>query len=593
LHSPTHALLLASKSNYRNLLEGNHVLGISYPDSLSTGLTSKRTSHKVAKQGRRNRINDALKEMRALIPASSGARAEKLMTKGGGGDDDSQETKEKDSPRRKLRGSVNDLEIAVEDTRGHEQTILAGNSRPESFGANFRDTDTEASGSHAWGTSSAGEAAIVERENVSEARMSLQCDGREASPPDEPRSTQIEIASKDEPPNSIHDDVDVAAFPASKSSWSLEHDANLAGNSQLSKNVAKFLVSTKDLEPILFASFLGMSIHDLSERPLNIPWDVVLGVVSILLAAIAYLAYIHLDLKSCGESGGAMEGHGEKETPMADRSDLRDSLYNSEAYNTFSVEPFDFVHASYEKRILSAVGGDLEQSGVRLGEDVIHHIAREISWVPVHYLDFSDDTSLSYADATKAFIETYMGESWNWWPLAPRLYQLRQGYCRLQWMSVCGSSSFFSGDLTRLTTLTSHVEPFATSTFQRLSRKMYNKLSELRRRSSTLASPLANMHTRRVGMAAVKRALAVPPRPCHSLAQGLLQQARCLLDRPHSLSKSANRHRLQARAPIQQQRMCSLSTSISTCRFASCLPLATLSACGVTSLDLIWSSLQR
>lgn len=76
-------------------MEGNHLPGISYPDSLSTGLTSKRTSHKVAEQGRRNRINDALKEMQALIPASSGARAEELMTNGGG-DDDSQEAKEKD-----------------------------------------------------------------------------------------------------------------------------------------------------------------------------------------------------------------------------------------------------------------------------------------------------------------------------------------------------------------------------------------------------------------------------------------------------------------------------------------------------------------
>lgn len=39
-----------------------------YPEGLSTGLTSKRTSHKVAEQGRRNRINDALKEMQTLLP---------------------------------------------------------------------------------------------------------------------------------------------------------------------------------------------------------------------------------------------------------------------------------------------------------------------------------------------------------------------------------------------------------------------------------------------------------------------------------------------------------------------------------------------
>jgi hypothetical protein len=61
-------LLLASKSNYQNLLEGNTLPGVNYPDSLSTGLTSKRTSHKVAEQGRRNRINEALREMQSLLP---------------------------------------------------------------------------------------------------------------------------------------------------------------------------------------------------------------------------------------------------------------------------------------------------------------------------------------------------------------------------------------------------------------------------------------------------------------------------------------------------------------------------------------------
>lgn len=64
-------MLLASKSNYQNLVEGNRLPGVNYPDSLSTGLTSKRTSHKVAEQGRRNRINEALKEMQSLIPKSS------------------------------------------------------------------------------------------------------------------------------------------------------------------------------------------------------------------------------------------------------------------------------------------------------------------------------------------------------------------------------------------------------------------------------------------------------------------------------------------------------------------------------------------
>jgi hypothetical protein len=68
LSPETSALLLASKSNYQNLLEGNHLPGVSYPEALSTNLTSKRTSHKIAEQGRRNRINHALQEIASLLP---------------------------------------------------------------------------------------------------------------------------------------------------------------------------------------------------------------------------------------------------------------------------------------------------------------------------------------------------------------------------------------------------------------------------------------------------------------------------------------------------------------------------------------------
>ncbi|KAK3702439.1 hypothetical protein LTR37_014905 [Vermiconidia calcicola] len=75
LNTATQAMLLASKSNYQNMLEGNALPGVSYPDSLQSGLSSKRTSHKVAEQGRRNRINDALKEMQALIPKSSAVKS--------------------------------------------------------------------------------------------------------------------------------------------------------------------------------------------------------------------------------------------------------------------------------------------------------------------------------------------------------------------------------------------------------------------------------------------------------------------------------------------------------------------------------------
>ncbi len=70
LSAETSALYLASKSNYQNILEGTHLPGVSYPETLAENLTSKRTSHKIAEQGRRNRINLALKEIESLLPSS-------------------------------------------------------------------------------------------------------------------------------------------------------------------------------------------------------------------------------------------------------------------------------------------------------------------------------------------------------------------------------------------------------------------------------------------------------------------------------------------------------------------------------------------
>ena len=85
LTEDSHTLLLATRSNYQNLIEGTHVPGVNYPQELSTNLTSKRTSHKIAEQGRRNRINLALQEMHSLLPNSGSPQ---LNLRDDGEDDD-------------------------------------------------------------------------------------------------------------------------------------------------------------------------------------------------------------------------------------------------------------------------------------------------------------------------------------------------------------------------------------------------------------------------------------------------------------------------------------------------------------------------
>lgn len=68
LSAESSALYLASKSNYQHIIDGTVLPGVSYPETLAENLSSKRTNHKLAEQGRRNRINAALKEVEALLP---------------------------------------------------------------------------------------------------------------------------------------------------------------------------------------------------------------------------------------------------------------------------------------------------------------------------------------------------------------------------------------------------------------------------------------------------------------------------------------------------------------------------------------------
>lgn len=60
--------LLTTKSNYQNILEGNKVPGLSYSSELSTRVNSKRATHRISEQGRRERISSAMRTLGGMIP---------------------------------------------------------------------------------------------------------------------------------------------------------------------------------------------------------------------------------------------------------------------------------------------------------------------------------------------------------------------------------------------------------------------------------------------------------------------------------------------------------------------------------------------
>jgi vesicle coat complex subunit len=108
MNDDARTIFLASRSNYQNLIEGTNLPGVSYPSDLPTQLTSKRTSHKIAEQGRRQRINIAITELQTLLPKSSPV----ISAKGGSGAIDDDEDDDEDGKRGK--GSGNSKAATVE-----------------------------------------------------------------------------------------------------------------------------------------------------------------------------------------------------------------------------------------------------------------------------------------------------------------------------------------------------------------------------------------------------------------------------------------------------------------------------------------------
>ncbi|KAL2064886.1 hypothetical protein VTL71DRAFT_4026 [Oculimacula yallundae] len=122
-------LLAASKSNYQNILEGTHLPGVSYPTELSTNLTSKRTSHKIAEQGRRNRINSALQEIATLLPR--GTKDSGGEKSGSGDAGETAEATSAKSVAQSANSKASTVEQAIEYIKQLKQDVATANQRAE------------------------------------------------------------------------------------------------------------------------------------------------------------------------------------------------------------------------------------------------------------------------------------------------------------------------------------------------------------------------------------------------------------------------------------------------------------------------------
>lgn len=98
--------------------------GVTYPMELSNNLTSKRTSHKIAEQGRRNRINSALQEIAALLPKPTSTESKSSEGEGG-------EKKDEGKSGAVPNSKASTVEMAIEYIKQLKREVAEATARAE------------------------------------------------------------------------------------------------------------------------------------------------------------------------------------------------------------------------------------------------------------------------------------------------------------------------------------------------------------------------------------------------------------------------------------------------------------------------------
>lgn len=138
-------MYLASKSNYQHILDGTLLPGVSYPENLAENLSSKRTNHKLAEQGRRNRINTALKEIETLLPpgfTQDRAKESKETTPTSKNDD-----KEKEKTANQAISKASTVEMAIDYIKALKQELEATKAQLKTVESRLADHGSESPGS--------------------------------------------------------------------------------------------------------------------------------------------------------------------------------------------------------------------------------------------------------------------------------------------------------------------------------------------------------------------------------------------------------------------------------------------------------------
>ncbi|KAI9874743.1 MAG: hypothetical protein M1830_009336 [Pleopsidium flavum] len=142
-----------------------------------------------------------------------------------------------------------------------------------------------------------------------------------------------------------------------------------------------------------------------------------------------------IDSESCSEDDDSDDGGTESQNHENhfDLSRVKDFLISSTAFLMFRENFRQFVHPSFKFKLYGLIAKLSEPSKSKLNSLIM-----ELELVPPGQVLVSYQDNSTFLNYIKGAVEDLTGETWEWWPLKPRMRSLPLGYARLHWRCPCG-----------------------------------------------------------------------------------------------------------------------------------------------------------
>jgi hypothetical protein len=111
--------------------------------------------------------------------------------------------------------------------------------------------------------------------------------------------------------------------------------------------------------------------------------------------------------------------------------------FSSDAFENFTRRLYEFVHPSFRSILMSWISKQRRGNKFRPKQlRDLEKLVSELQYIAPDQISIDVIKTTTVANYLKGIVEDVTGETWDWWPLKPRMRTLMEGEVRLSWICV-------------------------------------------------------------------------------------------------------------------------------------------------------------